>query len=33
MQPSLIFVHPVTGFQLDSVHSIVDFKAMVLNPF
>ncbi len=24
MQPGLIFVHPVTGFHVDPVHSILD---------
>jgi hypothetical protein len=25
LQPGLTFVHPVTGFHVDSVHSIEDF--------
>jgi hypothetical protein len=28
-QPALIFEQPVTGFQVDSVHSIFDFRAIL----
>jgi len=28
LQPGLIFVHPVTGFQVASVHSMLDDWAM-----
>jgi hypothetical protein len=28
LQPGLTFVHPVTGFQVDSVHSIADFAIL-----
>jgi hypothetical protein len=28
MQPGLTFVQPVTGFHVDSVHSIVDFATL-----